>query len=424
MKSDKFCPMPFGSMIINPDGKLFICCSDRGPMVDENGKDITIHTHTIDQAWNSKHYQKVRLEFLEGKQPDTCVECWVQEIGKNGRSTRTGNVELYERYVKNGFNIKNAIDEAKANNGVLKKSKPIDFQVMSGNLCNLACKMCFPRYSNSWSKFYKNKDINAKELKYHRNVISPANLNDAFEHIYDWPKTVRLDNIFSNNVDDLYHINLTGGEPTLLPENIDFLEFVKTSKNLKNFELTLITNTTNINENLLKALDGFSRINLISSLDGMDDIAYIQRTPSNWSQIFKNLTRLRNFSLQKINQCHHGVNSVVTALNLHHVGYFWNYLVSEKNLKWDANNISAAFVVSNEYPVGLEIVPKNVIKKIKKEFESYSSLRNSHLYYTMMDYFENTVWAENNTLMLEMLETVQRLHPELDIPKIYKIYYE
>ena len=75
MNSDKFCPMPFGSMHVDPDGKIYICCSDRGAIVDDYNNVMNVQTHSLREAWNSKHYQKIRLEFLSGQKPASCVEC-------------------------------------------------------------------------------------------------------------------------------------------------------------------------------------------------------------------------------------------------------------------------------------------------------------------------------------------------------------
>ena len=424
MINEKFCPMPFGSMHVDPDGKIYICCSDRGPIVDDNNNVMNVQTHSLKEAWNSKHYQTVRLEFLEGKQPTTCVECWKSEIGNKGTSTRLSAVERFESFADRGYEIQSALEDAAQNNGYIKNFQAVDYQVMSGNLCNLACKMCFPSYSNGWSKFYTSRNIEAKDIFYHSNVEQPMVLFSDFKNEHDWPKKFTINDIFKDLIDGIYFVNLTGGEPTLLPENLIFLESLKLSKNKENLELVVITNTTNINKKLLDTLDGFKKIHIVSSIDGMNEIANIQRSPSNWNQIIKNFYELRKFAEANEKYVSHGVNSVVTALNLHHVGMFWNFLLTQPDLSMHHSMISQAFVVSNKYPVGLEIVPRRVIDKIKKDFQKFSSLKFTALYDNMMAYFDNVQWAEDDTLMLEMLEYVQKLHPDHNIREIYKIYYE
>jgi radical SAM protein with 4Fe4S-binding SPASM domain len=421
--SDKFCPMPFGSMHIDPDGQIKICCSDKGEMTDDEGRIYNVQTHTLSEAWNSKHYIKIRQEFLNRTQPESCFQCWENEVGENGKSTRTSSLELYKKLDKRGLNFVPHITEARRNNGVMLNYKPVDFQVMAGNLCNLACKMCFPRYSNSWSKFYTKQDItDVKEIKFHRLVGDPEHTYPDFKKEYDWPKLSTMDEVFSEFKDDIYHINITGGEPTLLDQNIEFINNLKSSKNIKNLELMVITNTTNINKKLLDALDGFHHLTLISSLDGMDEIAYIQRTPSHWPQIYKNFKLLREFANQRP-YINHYIVTTVTALNIHHVGSFWNFLtLNESNFRPD--NISPHFVTSPFQSVGLGIVPKKIIEKIKAQLIQYSSIKDSIPYQRLINYLDNVEWAEDDSVMLEMLDTIQKLHPEMDIKKIYSIYYK
>lgn len=423
MIGNKFCPMPFGSMHIDPNGQIKICCSDNENMADENGKPYNVQTHTLKEAWNSNHYKKIRLDFLSGKQPPSCFQCWDNEVGDKGKSTRTSSLELYQRLEHKGFNLSSAINEAKENNGEIVNSKPADFQIQSGNLCNLACKMCFPLYSNGWSKFFINKNINANEIKFHSGTHTSDIYYPDFGVEHNWPKTTTMSKIFSDYIDNIYNMNITGGEPTLLVENIEFIEFLKTSKNIDNLAFMIITNATNVNKRLLNALDGFNTLTLINSLDGMDEIAYIQRTPSHWPTIFENFKAMKRFSTGKPN-VNHCIISVVTALNIHHLGYFWNYLVTHPEIRLHPDKISPQVVIKKFESTGLENVPRRVIQKIRDQFVQYHLLKGSVAYERMLNYLDNVEWADDDTQMLEILDTMQKLHPDLDIKKIYSIYYE
>jgi hypothetical protein len=118
------------------------------------------------------------------------------------------------------------------------------------------------------------------------------------------------------------------------------------------------------------------------------------------------------------------VTSTVTALNIHHVHKLWDFLVDKDDYKFSYGLFNINMVISKGQSTGLEIVPRKVVEKIKKEFEVTESIKGSKVYNSMMDYFETINWAEDNTAMLELLDSIQKLHPELDIKKIYQIYYE
>lgn len=414
--------MPFGSMHIDPNGNILVCCSDSGEMLDSQGKRYNVKTHSLQEAWNSDHYKNLRQKFLQGEQPESCRQCWQTEVSDRSVSTRIGSLERFDIFRNQGLDFDSSINQATNNQGKID-NPPVDFQVMSGNLCNLACKMCFPRYSNTWSKFYINQGLEPRDIKLHNLMANPVDVYLEFGESFDWPKTQTLTNIFSDFKDNIYHINLTGGEPTLLDENIEFLENLKQSKNIDRLEVQIITNTTNINKRLLDCIKSFKKVILLSSIDGMDEIAYIQRTPSNWNQIYKNYCKIHKF-LQENSRVNYGVNTTVTALNIHHVHKLWDFFVDKAEYTISPEAFGLNIVISKYQSTGLEIVPKKAINKIKKEFENTHSIKNSKVYELMMNYFETINWSEDDTVMLEMLDSIQKLHPELDIKSIYQIYYE
>lgn len=411
--------MPFGSMHIDPNGDILVCCSDSGKMLDSGGKRYNVRTHSLSEAWNSDHYRDLRSKFLSGEQPESCRGCWDNEINEQSVSTRKSSVDRFDIFQKQGLNFKSSVEQAKNNQGKID-NPPVDFQVMSGNLCNLACKMCFPRYSNTWSKFYINQGLSLKDIKLHSTMANPVDVYTNFGESFDWPKTITLKKIFDDVKDNVYHINLTGGEPTLLDENIEFLEYIKQSKNL---EVQIITNTTNINNRLLECIKTFNKVIIMSSIDGMDEIAYIQRTPSNWVQIYKNYCKIHKFSQDNLH-VRRGINTTVTALNVHHLHKLWDFFIDKSECNIAPDLLELNIVISRYQSTGLEIVPRKVVEKIKKEFEVTESIKGSKVYNSMMDYFETINWTEDNTAMLELLDSIQKLHPELDIKKIYQIYYE
>lgn len=420
--SDKFCPMPFGSMHVDPDGNILVCCSDSGKLMDTSGRRYNVNTHSLEEAWNSEYYKNLRTKFLQGEQPDSCHLCWKSEISGESVSTRISSLERFRIFREQGLDFNSSINQARDNQGQVD-NLPVDFQVMSGNLCNLACKMCFPKYSNTWSKFYTNKEIKVEDIKFHSKMANPEDVYMGFGESYDWPKTVTMTKMFSKLKDNVYYFNLTGGEPTLLEENIEFLEFLKTSKNIHNLEVQIITNTTNINKRLLDCIKSFNKVVLTSSMDGMDEIAYIQRTPSNWDQVYKNYCKIQEF-IKEFPNVRHCVTSTATALNIHHLHTFWDFLVRKCEHNIFPGDINLNVVISQWQSTGLELVPRRVIEKIKNQFEATESIRGSVVYNSMMEYFNSITWSQDDSAMMELLDSIQKLHPELDIKRIYKIYYE
>lgn len=420
----KMCPMPFTSLHIEPDGRIKICCHDNPKEVplDNNGKPYNVTTHKLKEFWNSDYIKSVRQEFINGGQPSSCKKCWETElIGDNSASVRTAAID---RLKKHNFNYSNIIDNC--TDGELKTS-PVDFQIMVGNLCNLGCKMCGSDYSTNFSKFFKSKGFETlDEVKFHSNQP-----DGYFEYSkksygvnYDWPKTIGLSKIFSEYEDDIIELFITGGEPTIVAENIEFLKDLGEKLNTKERTIQIATNCTNVNKNLISILSNFKVPRVHCSIDGMNEIAAIQRTYSDWSQIEKNFKMLYNWSLEKSNREVY-IHSVLTALNLHHMVDFWNYIF--KN--YPHISISYLPIIDRNTPVGLELIPKRFKHKLLKQIvDCYSNNKLHkilhHYLLNLENYVKTINFSESDKNFFEMLDFIQQLHPEYNIKEIYQFYYD
>lgn len=111
------CPVPFTSLIFNPDGKIG-CCRERG------NKDVIAQMKkgiSFDEIWNGEEIRKWRREFIDG----TALRC--QEFIKNEKCHLSGlNQQLalrcdYQEY---------------------QKTPPILISPDFNGQCNLQCVMC------------------------------------------------------------------------------------------------------------------------------------------------------------------------------------------------------------------------------------------------------------------------------------------
>jgi organic radical activating enzyme len=385
--------------------------------VDSNGQVYNVQTHELSSAWNSQHLKELRLAFIRGEQPDVCTTCWVSELGSdNSTSVRRAAIER----IKELEDISDRIEFAKENNGLLNQS-PFDYQTMSGNLCNLACKMCGPRYSTQFSKFFQSQGYDSvRKIKFHRN--SHEYNNDVFEEAHDWPVKRSFSQVFKEYQKDIRHIFLTGGEPTIIPENIEFLQELTDSGLSKNISIQLSTNCTNVNKKLLESLENFKRVFINCSIDGMDEIAYIQRTPSNWKQIEKNFSILYNWYRENTSDRFCNVHSTMTSLNAHHLHKFCLAMFD----RFPYTNFSVIPIIDKNFNFGLETLPKNVMSKILSEIQQVEHEHHhiTNIMETLESIISNVKFADNHEYIHSVLGNVQKLHPELDIKKIYSIYYE
>lgn len=426
MVSPTICPYPFVHQQIQPDGEIRFCCAARpNSNQDSNGNVYFVTKDKLIDAWNSESIKKLRLELINGEKPVCCSHCWIRENDDN-----TSGTSMRLDYIQNNVpveNIKDRIEYAKNNNGALE-DKPYDFQVMTGNLCNLACKMCTPQYSTNFSKFFRTKGFeNLKDITFNKNHNRFNIYQQHYNKTYDWPVAHPLKDTFADYFDSIREVFLLGGEPTLLDGTLEFLESLK-EKNLNDKVLVrLSTNGTNVNQRLLQSLEGFNQVRINVSIDGMDEIAYIQRTPSNWSMIKSNLDDLTNWA-NKSESRNIVLHSVMTSLNFHHIIDFWQFIC--KNYKSNLF-LSLMPVLEEDDNFTLSIVPGNIAQEMKlklRDFENSLS-EDRHKQFSLVIYrFKNILdhcqFSINNELIHFQLDQLQKIHPEMDIKKIYSIYYK
>lgn len=419
------CPVPFSHQHVQPNGEIRFCCAARQDSnKDINGKTLNVNKDTLLTAWNSPSIKELRLQLINGESPDACQYCWERESADHTQGTSM-RIDFLTRIPL--ATIKNRIEYAQQHSGELNEL-PFDFQVMSGNLCNLSCKMCNPQYSTSWSKFYSNKNItNFKEIKFSK-TYNPSSAEEMhFNAVYDWPNTNPLKAVFGDYFDSMKSIFLIGGEPTIIDGTFDFLQHLIDLKYQDKIYPWISTNCTNINRRLIDLLDQFNRTGINLSLDGMDEIAYIQRTPSNWTQIQNNVDRLMDWGRlrKKSKFTNINVHSVVTSLNLHHIGKFWKYLI----YRYYPNDFTISFMsILEEYDnFGIGIVPKEIAMHILNEARTIKSQvpKNFHPVFDRFIYIiETTQFSDNFENIRFQLDQLQKFHPDMNIKEIYSIYYK
>ncbi len=99
---------------------------------------------------------------------------------------------------------------------------------------------------------------------------------DTWKLLEDWIPNVK-------------RVFMTGGEPTIIKRNLDYINKIIETGYAKNIELIFTTNATNINKKFLELKDHFKNIHFSVSIDAVNDVANYIRFPSNWKTIKQNL---------------------------------------------------------------------------------------------------------------------------------------
>ena len=246
-KNKSFCIMPFIHLYINEYNQLGPCCL---------GTPIKTHSQNFD-FYDDKDLARIRQAMQAGIRVKECSSCY--EVEDHGADSGR---------------IRNTTDWAvklKATDLNQTETRLRYYDIRNDNLCNLACRTCHPGASTQLEKEYK-------ELKW---KVKPNSTEFKLSETIDY--------------DTVECVYVAGGEPTLMPE---FAKFLTTAieKNRTDIALTIITNTTNVNKNILNLLSNFRNISFTLSLDGYGPVNRYIRWPSDWDTIVKNIEKLKTIT--------------------------------------------------------------------------------------------------------------------------------
>ena len=265
---DKFCVLPWISLETSPIGTVRPCCLAEDEIKDELGNKYKLIETDLRDVQNSEYMRKLRQQFLDGKQPQTCRKCWKEE--RSGRTSK--RMHTLDR-------LKHVIAESEWTD----ESKSLQFlDLKLGNICNLKCRIC-----GSWSS----SQFAAEELKFDRgNEFHKQMLKDGA-----WP---RENSDFWSGLDDIItdikYIEFTGGEPFMIREHFQLLETIIEKGIAGQVEIHYNTNGTQYPEHAESIWKHFKTVEIAFSIDDVEDRFEYQRTNALWTEVEENIARFRD----------------------------------------------------------------------------------------------------------------------------------
>ena len=154
---------------------------------------------------------------------------------------------------------------AKRFNNIPTNTLPTMLDLDFSNFCNLKCVMCNAGRSSEW----------AKELGQPISAVTTAIIDDVLT--------------ISGN---LQHLTIQGREPTIMKEYEYYFSELKKRGVLKQVDLQIITNVTNVNKRFYELLSDFRKVRLHVSIDAHGLANNYIRWPSNFEQIEKNIIKI------------------------------------------------------------------------------------------------------------------------------------
>lgn len=281
--SKVFCDKPFNHNYIHPNGKMRLCCTTMQDLPTDNNYNLfDAGKHTIDEYWNSNRMKEIRRKMIAGEKIRDCERCYRQE--------ELGVESLRSTQGMNNYIIDTLPD------GTYQKSADT-MQMQLGNICNLKCKMCSQMYSHMHG--LETLEIGRQDPDWlHWVKEQGANVNNWTNELgtkQEWYRNTDFKlKMFEHISENIKHLNVIGGEPTLIPEFYELFDYCDQQGTLGGKSVTLVTNLTNTNPRLTQWLPKLNDWAIWASVDGIGERTEYIRYPSKWEKILESLEFYRS----------------------------------------------------------------------------------------------------------------------------------
>ena len=352
-----YCSFPFQHQYVHMSGSVRLCCATMENVTDKKGNRVHMNNDSLQKIWNNDYMKDVRLKMKNGEVLKACAKCIDQEA-RGYKSMRQDNNE--EKNINN-VNADGSMD-----------TMPNSMELHFGNVCNLKCKMCGQDYSNQIGKEIlqigeKDKDFLKWVYKQSGNVNNWTN-NLSVE--YTWFRNEKTKNKLIDYVSKhITQLTIIGGEPTVIPEFYELLDYCYKNNTLQDKNITIVTNLTNTNPKMTQWLPKMKAWTIWASIDGLGDITEYIRYPSNFKKVVENLNFYKKLLLES-NNGRIVFSPAIQLLNIHQLDDMLKWFIDFADNHWGEQfNISWMSQVWYPRICNYDTAPKQYRYKVADKLE-------------------------------------------------------
>ena len=384
---NQFCVLPWVSLETSPIGTVRPCCLAEDELVDDAGEKFNLATAKFSTIQNSGSMRKLRQEFIDRKQPQTCRKCWREE--RSGRTSK--RMHTLDR-------LKHMIPDT----DWTVDANPLMFlDLKLGNICNLKCRIC-----GSWSS----STFATEEL----NNLS-ATMDRKTNHHYQmlrqgaWPReNLSFWTEINQVVDQIKYIEFTGGEPFMIQEHFNMLQGLVDRGIAGNIEIHYNTNGTQYPEGAEKIWSHFKLVEIAFSIDDVGARFEYQRSNAAWSEVAANIARFKQLRDQYAN-IRLQVCSTVNVFNVYYLEELaqWNYAQGFDYVYWN--------MMHEAYYFSISTLPNKVKAAITTRLRSCGSVSDAAQkeFDRIIDFMNNGVGLDGSNMRREMANLDRRREQDL-----------
>jgi MoaA/NifB/PqqE/SkfB family radical SAM enzyme len=260
--SESICMLPWISLETSPMGTARPCCMAHEEITDDAGVKYDLKTTDLTTIYKSTYMQDLRKQFRAGEKPATCNRCWEEEAA--GRASKR---------IHSQTRLKDLYREVDWASDTPDQLWFIDLKL--GNICNLKCRICGSWSSSKWAE---------EELNYMQDK-SRKKEHIAYQWLKQgaWPR--QADGFWENLrslLPNIKYFEFTGGEPWMIQEHWDLLEYAVETGDSKHIDIHYNTNATQELGEHPKLWSNFGRVDIAFSVDNVSERFEYERYGAKW----------------------------------------------------------------------------------------------------------------------------------------------
>ena len=260
--------LPWVSIETSPVGTARPCCLAIDEITRSDGSKYDLNENSLTEIYQSEYMQNLRQQFRRGEKPATCNRCWDEEAA--GRISKRQHSQI---------RLKN-LPEVDYANDLPSQLWFVDLKL--GNICNLKCRICGSWSSSRWAE---------EEIKYVPDIDRREHLAYTFLQKGAWPRKTKA---FWDNMRELIpgiqYMEFTGGEPFMIQEHFDLLEFAVDTGHAGHIDIHYNTNGTQW-PNAENVWNNFRLVEVAFSIDNVGARFEYERYGADWDEVNSNIDK-------------------------------------------------------------------------------------------------------------------------------------
>ena len=371
LTNKSFCPIPWTGFMYNSNGDVMNCI--RSQRVIGNLKDNNIHNIL-------RLNTQTKQNMLEHKEGLGCNNCYSLETNTNSFDVISDRI----------FYLKELKD---VNQTTFDKVENFDLHqidVRWSNVCNSACIYCGPEYSSKW----------ATELKVPIQQPTDQRIEEMKQYIF-------------NNVHQLKHVYLAGGEPLLMKENLELLELLKQYNPTVNLRVN--TNISRVDTKIFKNICEFKNVHWTISVDEVEDEYEYVRYGSKWQEFLDNLSIIKELDHKiSFNMLHHLLNYMS----------IFDCIKFLQSLGFHNNSFIVGPITTPDY-LNIRHLPDHMLQMVEQELVNWINQKPGYLLENslknMLQYIKTPMEKNIKYSLAEIAKLDQRRN--IDSRTVFKEFY-